>query len=116
MALALGPWKATFDPEAQSRIDAMADELCRQAAHLTAAEYRWLRLLGEFDQAGGWAPPGGTLMCGVVVVGVRRQPRGGPGTGARGPRVARSAAGVFVLWRRPLVLLEGASHHTRRDT
>ena len=57
VALALGPWKAV-DPDRQRRIDAMADELQRQSAHLTAAEYRWLRLLGEFDEADGWASAG----------------------------------------------------------
>ena len=58
MALGLGPWKPIIDPDRVTRIDALADELCRLAAHLAAAEYRWLRLLAEFDEAGGWAQQG----------------------------------------------------------
>ena len=58
MALGLGPWKSKVDPESVGRIDALADELCRLSAHLAAAEYRWLRLLGDFDEAGGWAQQG----------------------------------------------------------
>ena len=58
MALALGPWKTQLDPEWVHRIDAMAEELSRLSAHLAAAEYRWLRLLAEFDEAGGWAQQG----------------------------------------------------------
>ena len=56
--MALGPWKARREPDWQRRIDAMTDELRRQSAHMAAAEYRWLRLLGEFDEAEGWASGG----------------------------------------------------------
>ena len=60
----------------------MADELCCQAAHLTAAEYRWLRLLGEFDEAGGWAAAGArscaawlSWACGVTAPAARERVR-----------------------------------------
>ena len=54
VGLSLSTWKAVIDPGRQRRLDAMADELCRQAAHIAAAEYRWLRLLAEFDAEEGW--------------------------------------------------------------
>jgi hypothetical protein len=62
VAVALGPWKAKREPGWQRRIDEMSDELRRQAAHIAAAEYRWLRLLGEFDAAEGWVQ-GGARSC-----------------------------------------------------
>ena len=62
MALALAPWKVEPGQSLQRRIDAMAEELARQAADITAAEYRWLALLAEFDEIGGWAV-GGAKSC-----------------------------------------------------
>ena len=62
MALALAPWKVQPDESLQGRIDVMAAELARQAANITAAQYRWLRLLAEFDELGGWAV-GGARTC-----------------------------------------------------
>ena len=56
MGMSLAAWKT---PGAErKRLMAMADELRRQAAHIAAAEYRWLRLLAEFDEAGGWVDEG----------------------------------------------------------
>lgn len=82
MALGLGAWKTKVDPEARSRIDAMGEELCRQAAHLTAAEYRWLRLLADFEEAGGWAVQGArscaawlSWACGVSPAAARERVR-----------------------------------------
>lgn len=62
MGMSLEPWKFALDPDLQKRTDAMAEELCRQSANISAAEYRWLRLLGEFDDIGGWAT-GGARSC-----------------------------------------------------
>jgi hypothetical protein len=62
MALSLQPWKVELSPSFLERVNTMADELSRQSAHLAAAEYRWLRLLGEFDQIGGWGVTG-TRSC-----------------------------------------------------
>src|SRR5437016_14282793 len=36
----------------------LADEICRQAGHLTAATCRWLLLVGEFDRREGWGDAG----------------------------------------------------------
>ena len=58
MGLSLSTWKRGIEPGRQRRLEAMADELCRQAAHIAAAEHRWLRLLAEFDQEEGWATAG----------------------------------------------------------
>jgi hypothetical protein len=58
----LAPWKGELDPSLLQRIDGMAEELARQAADITAAEYRWLALLAEFDAIGGWAV-GGARSC-----------------------------------------------------
>lgn len=62
MAVDLAPWKVKPDPDLLAKIEAMAEELARQSANLAAAEYRWLRLLGEFDAIGGWAY-GGAKTC-----------------------------------------------------
>ena len=59
MAQSLETWRTEFD---LVTVNAMADELCRQAANIAAAEYRWLRLLAEFDALGGWAT-GGARSC-----------------------------------------------------
>ena len=60
--MSLAPWKVDPGKSLQRRIDEMAEELARQAAHITAAEYRWLALLAEFDEIGGWAM-GGARSC-----------------------------------------------------
>ncbi|HVM20068.1 MAG TPA: DUF222 domain-containing protein, partial [Egibacteraceae bacterium] len=74
--------KATVDPDRQRRIDEMADELRRHSAHMAAAEYRWLRLLGEFDEAEGWAGAGArscaawlSWACGVGPAAAREKVR-----------------------------------------
>lgn len=36
----------------------LGEQLCREAAHLAAAECRWLVRLAEFDGRGGWGVPG----------------------------------------------------------
>lgn len=36
----------------------LGEQLCREAAHLAAAECRWLLRLAEFDRRGGWGVPG----------------------------------------------------------
>lgn len=61
MALSLQPWRAEWG-SLQQYIDGLAEELARQAADITAAEYRWLKLLKEFDDIGGWAA-GGARTC-----------------------------------------------------
>lgn len=66
MSLAL--WKTEVERGSQRWFDAVADELCRQAADIAAAEYRWLRLLAEFDEAGGWAV-GGAKTCAAWLFG-----------------------------------------------
>ncbi|MGH7857916.1 MAG: DUF222 domain-containing protein, partial [Candidatus Binatia bacterium] len=35
--------------------DDLADRLCELSAHISAAQYRWLRLLAAFDRRRGWA-------------------------------------------------------------
>src|SRR5688500_13283829 len=55
MGLGLAPWKAKLDPTYLQRVDEMAEELARQAADITASEYRCLKLLAVFDDIGGWA-------------------------------------------------------------
>lgn len=39
-------------------LDAMGDEIAQLAGQIAAAEARFLRLLGSFDQWGGWGGPG----------------------------------------------------------
>ena len=39
-------------------LDELGDRLCELAAHIAAAQYRWLRLLSAFDRRQGWAPWG----------------------------------------------------------
>lgn len=43
-------------------LDAIGDEIAALYSHITAAMARWLTLLAEFDEAGGWAP-GGYKTC-----------------------------------------------------
>ena len=79
MAQSLEQWRTDFDLDT---VNAMADELVRQAAHITAAEYRWLRLLAEFDALGGWATGGAkscaawlSFACGLSPVAAREHVR-----------------------------------------
>ena len=41
-----------------ARMEALSSRLREHAAHLAAAEYRWLRDLSEFDEIRGWAAEG----------------------------------------------------------
>jgi hypothetical protein len=36
-------------------LDEIGDQLCELSAHIAAAQYRWLRLLSEFERRRGWA-------------------------------------------------------------
>lgn len=36
----------------------LGEQLCQEAAHLAAAECRWLLLLAELDRRDGWGVPG----------------------------------------------------------
>ena len=79
--MSLRPWR---DQPAVSveRLEQMAAELARQAANITAAEYRFLVLLAEFDAAGGWAHAGArtcaawlSFACGLSPLAARERVR-----------------------------------------
>jgi hypothetical protein len=44
-------WGSSHD----RRLEELEHEICELAAHLAAATCRWLLLVAEFDQRGGWA-------------------------------------------------------------
>src|SRR5947209_4689479 len=44
-------------------LDELADEICIQAAHMTAATCRWLLLVAEFDRSEGWGQAYGIASC-----------------------------------------------------
>jgi len=45
-----------IEREANRRsLDALAVEICTMAGHLNAANYRFLKLIGEFDRRKGWS-------------------------------------------------------------
>ena len=60
------PWRAPASGNAESEPlesekkcpDALAAEITTLAGHLNAAQYRFLKLLDEFDREQGWAGPG----------------------------------------------------------
>jgi hypothetical protein len=97
----MAPWKTELDPQRQHKLDAMAEELCRQSAHLTAAEYRWLRLLGEFDEASGWVLAG-ARSCAAWL------------SWACGEGAAVAAARLRVVWRRLEDARDAAKKHEQR--
>ncbi len=49
---------AHSNPHPDARVRRLADEIATLAAHIDAAMYRWLELLREFDECGGWAGDG----------------------------------------------------------
>ena len=44
-------------------IDELANEITRLAGHLNAANYRFLKLIAEFDRCKGWGGDGATASC-----------------------------------------------------
>ncbi|MEJ8569171.1 HNH endonuclease signature motif containing protein [Elongatibacter sediminis] len=46
------------NPHPNDRIRQLADDITSLAAHIDAAMFRWLSLLAEFDETGGWAGDG----------------------------------------------------------
>jgi len=42
----------------QTHVRQLEDDLCALAAHIDAAMFRWLELLREFDECGGWSGEG----------------------------------------------------------
>jgi hypothetical protein len=44
-------------------LEALETEICELAAHINAAMCRWLLLIAEFDERGGWGDGGGTKSC-----------------------------------------------------
>jgi hypothetical protein len=46
------------DPGRQVRIQQLEDRITELAAHIDAATFRWLELVREYDESGGWAGPG----------------------------------------------------------
>ena len=44
-------------------LDALEAEICELAANINAAMCRWLGLLAEFDERGGWSDGGATKTC-----------------------------------------------------
>lgn len=44
--------------ERMSRLDALEDEIARAASHLTAMEYYFIKLIGDFDDDDGWVNSG----------------------------------------------------------
>ena len=42
-------------PTSQQRCEVLSDEITTLADHLNAANYRFLKLLDEFDRHDGWA-------------------------------------------------------------
>jgi hypothetical protein len=80
--MSLAPWRDEEWAFDQQKVDEMGQELARQAANMTAAEYRWLWLLGEFDHVGGWAIQGArscaawlSFACGVTPMAARERVR-----------------------------------------
>ena len=66
-------------PRALSEIE---NEITELAGHLTAAHYRWLTLIGEFDRRNGWVEGGCTscahwlnFKCGVAMGAAREKVR-----------------------------------------
>lgn len=83
MGMDLAPWKAELDSSLLQRINGMAEELARQAADITAAEYRWLALLAAFDAVGVEGP------CGHAGGDGRERGAAGDTRGVRDSRAAR---------------------------
>jgi hypothetical protein len=54
-----GPLRAFGpDPGRQARIQKLEDRITELTAHIDAATYRWLELVREYDDSGGWSGPG----------------------------------------------------------
>src|SRR5262245_4307571 len=47
-------WDDEQRAENRRTIDALAAEICTMAGHINAANYRFLRLIAEFDRRNGW--------------------------------------------------------------
>jgi hypothetical protein len=56
-------------------IDALRDEITRLAGHLNAANYRFLKLIGEFDRRNGWVDNWLNWKCGIAMGAARERVR-----------------------------------------
>jgi hypothetical protein len=82
MAFGETPGAGGADGNAELSIDALEQEITTLAAHLSAATYRWLVLIEEFDRRMGWAGWGVrscahwlSWKCGVGLVAAREKVR-----------------------------------------
>ena len=90
--------------------DALAAEITTLAGHLNAAQYRFLKLLDEFDREQGWAGPRGPFAGPLAELEVRARRSGRPREGPRGSCTARVALDRRCVRARRGQLLKGASH------
>jgi hypothetical protein len=45
-----------------TRIRQLEDDICEFMAHIDAATFRWLELIREYDECGGWAGDAGVVL------------------------------------------------------